>query len=266
MSAVSIARRTPGLRARDLVAVVYGVEARALTREIELAEAVGVIARNCGIGTLPRMMGSDGCLKVSEILRIARKGPDRQRYEMRRADGFAELHPGRFYEMNRPGEGDWPMDTRDFAKVPGRLGRAIGNVEDCIAAFPALPDHARPTGVERAEIRRHLEGIVACSGQLLRHVEAIGTGEPVKGERITWCPEKDHREGVTTFDGAIGFLDAARYFVEKTAKDIPGYRRACGRAFYGATQIRAQLGSLVARPRALLRMVEAGSPGTVRPG
>lgn len=148
-------------------------------------EAVEAIARNCGIGTLPRMMGPDGCLKVSESFKIARKGPDRQRHEIRRADRFAEIHPGRFYETKQPGEGDWPMDTRDFAKVPGRLGRALGNVEVCIEAAPSLLDHARPTGVERAEIRRHLEGIVACSGQLLRHVEAIGMGESIKGERIT---------------------------------------------------------------------------------
>lgn len=61
-------------------------------------------------------------------------------------------------------------------------------------------------------------------------------------------------------------LDEARYFVEKTAKDVPRLPPGLRPNPLRASQMRAQLGSLVARTRALLRMVEAGSPGAVRPG
>lgn len=257
-SPLSLARGTPGREAIERVGPEHGVEAGSLAGEVRLAEAVEVVARNCGVDALALMLKPGGCLEVSEVLKIGRKGPERQRYEMGRAAVYAGLRPNGRYKMKRPDAGDWPMDTRDFAKVPGRLGRALGDVEGCIKAAPALPDHARPTEGQRAAIRLHLEGIVGFSGQLLRHVEEIGTGEPGRREKFSQAVKDRSPKIPRTLKGLTGALKAAHYFVEKTARDVPRLPEAMLPSPLRAAQIQRQLGELIGRTDELIRLIEAG--------
>ena len=112
---LSLAKGAPGREARDRVAIEFGVDAGALESALRYAEAVEVIARNCGHDALSLMLKADSRLKASEVLKIGRKGPERQRYEVDLATNHAQLHTKGHYGMKRPGAGDWPMDTRDFA-------------------------------------------------------------------------------------------------------------------------------------------------------
>ncbi|MEJ7636694.1 MAG: hypothetical protein WKF75_01590 [Singulisphaera sp.] len=131
---------------------------RELREDARIAESGAVIARNCGDGALGPLLTPGGRLKEGVILKVARKGPERQRYMMERA--ARGLDP-----LARPAEGVWPVDTRDFAKVPGRLGRALGLVEDCIVGVPALLVRGRPSSGEEDEIRRLLTQIIEYSEQ-----------------------------------------------------------------------------------------------------
>ena len=88
-------RGKPGRAARDRVALEFGVDLGALESDLRFAEAVEVVARNCGVGALALMLKTDNCLEVSEVLKIGRKGPERQRYEMVRAAAYAERPPER---------------------------------------------------------------------------------------------------------------------------------------------------------------------------
>ena len=195
------------------------------------------------------------------VLSIARKGPERQRYAM------AEAAQGRD-PMARPVAGVWPMDTRDFAKVPGRLGRALGAVDGCIAVLPALLEHQRPSGDEVAAMRRHSTRIVECSEQLLRIVEGRGAAEAPRLE-----PDVPARESAPevvvdkgpigksgTFAQVSGRLDAAQYFVEKTARDVARMPTGLRPTPERASQIRGQLMALIGRAGRLIEVIGAGRP------
>ena len=121
------------------------------------------------------------------------------------------------------------MDTRDFAKVPGRLERALGLVEACIAVVPARLHRRRPSRGEEAERRRHSVRIIECSVQPPRFVEGRGTGEVPEGvQRMAACrgaprPGADEglRRTMEAFARVRGELDAARDLIEKAAGDVP---------------------------------------------
>ena len=176
---------------------------------------------------------------------------------MGRAAAYAERRPNGRYRMKRPEPGDWPMDTRDFAKAPGRLGRALGTVEVCIEAAPRLLGHARPTDGQRAAIRLHLEGTGTFSEQLLRHIEEVGTGEPIKGENVSEAVKKSPPKIPQTLKGLTGVLDMVHYIVEKTARDVPRLPPAMLPSPLRAAQVRRQLGELIGRTQALSRLIEA---------
>jgi len=74
-SPLSLAKGTPGREASERVARLYGVGTGILEGEVRLAEAVEVIARNCGVGTLKLLLTPGGRLGVSVVRSIARKGP-----------------------------------------------------------------------------------------------------------------------------------------------------------------------------------------------
>jgi hypothetical protein len=191
------------------------------------------------------------------ILKIARKGPERQRYAM------AQAARGRD-PLARPVAGAWPMDTRDFAKVPGRLGRALGAIEDGLANVRALLDRLRPSDDEAAEMRRLLAGAIDYSEQLLRSVEERGTCDAGARERPRESGQgAGPRRKARAFATVVGWLDAAQYFVEKTARDVPrlppDMRPTPGRA----SQIRRQLLALIGRAGRLIEVIEAGCS---RPG
>ncbi len=166
LEGLSFARGSVGQVASQRLAREYGVDGPQMRADAKLAEAVEVISRNCGVGTL-RLLLLPGGLKWDVILSIARKGPERQRSR----DGALRRGPG---AVGRPEAGTWPMDTRDFAKVASRLGRALGHVDACAAAAPAILKALRPTREEGVAIRGHLEGIVAGSRRLLRLVRGAG--------------------------------------------------------------------------------------------
>ena len=251
-SPLSLAKGTPGREASERVARLYGVGTGILEGEVRLAEAVEVIARNCGVGTLKLLLTPGGRLGVSVVRSIARKGPERQRFAM--AEAALERDP-----LARPAPGVWPMDTRDFAKVPSRLGRALGLVEDCIANLPELLDRERPSDGEREEIRRHLGGIVEDSGLLLRAVEGRGTDGEGARRRTPKSDGKQQRREVKKLAAAVGWLDAARYFVEKTARDVPRLSPGMRPTRQTASQAMGQLRSLIKFSRTLLGMIEATS-------
>ena len=97
--------------------------------------------------------------------------------------------------LGRPEAGTWPMDTRDFAKVAGRLGRALGHVDACAAAVPAMLKALHPTREEGDAIRGHLRGIVAGSRRLLRLVAGSGTAETARGEDVAKGTRRSPRGG-----------------------------------------------------------------------
>ena len=173
--------------------------------------------------------------------------------------------------MARPAPGVWPMDTRNFEKVPGRLGRALGAVDRCIADLPVLIERQRPSGDEVAAMRRHLTGIVEYSGRLLRVLDHGGESE-LPGREANGATRERPSESVVAegpvrkagpFARVRGRLDAAHYFVEKTARDVvrlpTGLRPTPGRA----SQIRGQLMALIGRAGRLIEIIAAGCS---RPG
>ena len=260
-SPLSLARGTPGREAIERVAPEYGVDAGTLTGAVRLAEAVELIARNCGVGAFGLMLTPGGRLGEGVVLSIARKGPERQRYAM------AEAAQGRD-PMARPVAGVWPMDTRDFAKVPGRLGRALGAVDGCIAFLPALLEHQQPSSDEVAALRRHSTRVVECSEQLFRIVEGRGAGEAPRLEAHLAARERTPEVVVNkgpigksgTFAQVRGRLDAAHYFVEKTARDVAKMPTGLRPTLERASQIRGQLLALIGRAGLLIEVIGAGCP------
>ncbi len=258
---LSLAGGTPGLRACERVALEYGVDMGTLKGEARIAEAVAVIARSCGDGALGPLLTPGNRLKEGVILQVARKGPERRRYMMERA--ARGLDP-----LARPAEGVWPMDTRDFAKVPGRLGRALGLVEGCMVGVPALLDRRRPSRGEEDEIRRLLTQIIECSEQLLRLVEERGVSEVLDGAQRLVVRQRSPKPGtdekprrtMETFARVRGKLDAARYFVEKTARDVPRLPPGMRPTPRRASQVRGQLRELIVRARTLIQTFETRRP------
>ena len=216
-----------------------------------------MIARNSGDGALGPVLTPGNRLKEGVILKVARKGPERQRYMMERA--ARGLDP-----RSRPAGGVWPMDTRDFAKVPGRLGRALGLVEGCIAVVPALLDRRRPSRGVEAEIRRHSTRIIECSEQLLRSVDERGTSEVQRVAVRLRSPKPGAGETpmrtMETLARARGKLDAARYFVEKTAMDVPRLPPGVRPTPRRASRIVGQLEGLIIRAQALIQTFETSRP------
>ncbi len=114
-------------------------------------------------------------------------------------------------------------------------------------------------------MRRHLTVIVEYSEQLLRVVDGRGTSEPPRGKEYVAAsdrpPESVVDEGPMRKTGTMahvrGKLDAAQYFVEKTARDVsrfpPGVRPTPQRA----SQILVQLRSLIGRSRARLVVLKS---------
>ena len=163
--------------------------------------------------------------------------------------------------LARPAEGVWPMDTRDFAKVPGRLGRALGNVGVCIADVPALFVRGRPSSGEVAEIRQFMAQIVECSELLLRIVEERGTSEvqrvAVRRQSLKPGARKKPRKPMETFARVSGKLNGAEYFIEKTARDVPRLPPGMRPTPRQASQICGLLRELIARTRSLIQTFEA---------
>ena len=261
LSPLSLARGKPGRQAGERVAKEYRVDAEEMGAEVKFAEAVEVIARNCGDAALGPLLTPGGRLREGITLKVARKGPERQRYMMERA--ARGLDP-----LARPAEGLWPMDTRDFAKVPGRLGRALGLVEGCMAGVPALLDRRRPSRGEEDEIRRLLTQIIECSEQLLRLVEERGVSEVLDGAQRLVVRQRSPKPGtdekprrtMETFARVRGKLDAARYFVEKTARDVPRLPPGMRPTPRRASQVRGQLRGLIVRARTLIQTFETRRP------
>ena len=61
-----------------------------------------------------------------------------------------------------------------------------------------------------------------------------------------------------TFARVSGNLDAAEYFVEKTARDVPRLPPGMRPTPRQASQIRGQLRELIARTQSLIQTFEAG--------
>lgn len=257
-SPLSLARGTPGREALERVASEFSVEAGALAEDLRLAEAIELIARNCGTDALGHMVAQGGRFGESIILSIARKGPERQRYAL------AEAALGRD-PLARPAAGVWPMDTRNFAKVPGRLGRALGAVDGSIAVLPALLRNQRPSGDEVAGLRWLSTRIIECSEKFLQIVIGRGASEvPDIGAHLS--AGERNSEGVvgegltvrtTTLAQVRGRLDAAQYFVEKTARDVSRMPADLRPAPERASHIRGQLLALIDKGGRLIEVIGA---------
>lgn len=251
-SPLSLARGMPGREAVERIAVGCGVDVVILEDEARLAEAVELIARNCGGEVLGLLMTPAGRLDDNTIRKIARKGPERQRHAM------AEAARGRD-PMARPPMGDWPMDTRSYAKVPGRLGRALGQVEACIRDAPQVLPREHPTEQQLTEAAGHLAGIVEHSNDLLRYLLAPGTDAATRGDsgggfRGSATKSRVVREPAkATIAQLVGRLDGARYFVQKTARDVARFPPDSRPTALQAAKILVQLQRLDGRARALAR-------------
>jgi hypothetical protein len=250
LEGLSYARGSAGHQALQSLAREFGIDEPQMRADARLAEAVEVIARNCGVDALRLMLVPGDRLKRDVILSIARKGPERQRYAMgRAAQGRAPL--------DRPEDGIWPMDTRNFAKVVSRLGRALGHVDACVAATPSVLKAKRPTREEGDAIRSYLEGIIAGSQRLLALVEGRGTAESARGKvaagsRQRSCEAGGDQEPPTKSIAQVkGQLDVAWYFIEKTARDVPRMPPGERSTPRQLEKIRHQLQALIERSREL---------------
>lgn len=240
---LSFAAGRPGREALDRVARGYGIKAGSLKPDVKLARAVEVITGNCG-GEALRVLLTPGNRFTEKVIRsFGAMGPERQAYAMPRATRGGD-------PLARPDEGDWPMDTRRFGEVIGRLARALGDVAFNLRDVPRMSPDLRPTPSEKADILRHLAGITSLSPQLLRLVEARGTtagaaagGPGGPGDEVK--PLKTE-----TFAQVRGRADTAHYFIDKCVHDVPRLGPGVRPTPRQAAAIRAKLLALADRSRA----------------
>ena len=182
-----------------------GVHEKTIQSNAKFAEAVELIAKNCGI-TAPQLLSLAGhSSHRMAIMELSRTSDERQRY---RVEGVIA---GRFKSLKIAGD-DPVFDTVTFSEVPSRLRRARGAILACLRSL----DSSAPQVVV-AECGVLARTCCDAAQRLQRFVSASSRKAVVVPERLT----REHVQPILSRRSVRGMIvGGARLALKLTIKNV----------------------------------------------